>query len=225
MERSARIEGIVLRSVDIGDADKFCIFFTKERGRMTARAKGVRKSASRMAAALQPMQRSALEVHMGSAGATLTSARPIDDRSDDASLPRFLASQQAAELLLAFTQDDDPLPEVYDLLTQFLAAKHCPLLESEQPRSRRPDALWLAFQLRLLALLGLLPAHGDDPRFEKLPPTIQSLIRLCGTTTNLEQLCAHLQSPTPELMIFATSVIDAQLSGPLKAERVAREMS
>ena len=56
MSRTRSVEAIILRTIDIGDADRFCILFTKEAGRKGARARGVRKTMSRLGGLLLPFR-------------------------------------------------------------------------------------------------------------------------------------------------------------------------
>ncbi len=49
-----KIEGVILRTQDYGETHKLVTIFTKEKGRVTAIARGAKKTKSRMAAITQP---------------------------------------------------------------------------------------------------------------------------------------------------------------------------
>ena len=55
MAHSESVEAVVLKTYDVGEADRFCIVLTKERGRIAARARGVRKLTSKMGGSLLPL--------------------------------------------------------------------------------------------------------------------------------------------------------------------------
>ena len=53
-QRSFRVEAVVLRHADWGEADRLLTLYTRERGKARAIAKGVRKIRSRKAGHLEP---------------------------------------------------------------------------------------------------------------------------------------------------------------------------
>src|SRR4029079_6606184 len=68
MGRSYKTDAVVLRSIRFSEADRVLHLYTLERGRVTAIAKGVRKTGSRFGARLEPLTRSALILHEGRGG-------------------------------------------------------------------------------------------------------------------------------------------------------------
>ena len=74
MPKSQELEAIVLQTHNVGEADRFCILLTKERGKIPVRARGVRKPKSRMGGSLLALQRIQVTVHEGSAGFMVTAA-------------------------------------------------------------------------------------------------------------------------------------------------------
>jgi recombinational DNA repair protein (RecF pathway) len=54
MSHAQTFEAIVLKTYDVGEADRLCILFTRERGRVMARASGARRLKSRLGASLLP---------------------------------------------------------------------------------------------------------------------------------------------------------------------------
>jgi len=63
MARSYKTEAVVLRSIRYAEADRVLHLYTAERGRVNAIAKGVRKTASRFGARLEPLTHAALMLH------------------------------------------------------------------------------------------------------------------------------------------------------------------
>src|SRR5512136_3161070 len=63
--RSQRVEAIVLRHSDWGEADRLLWLFTRELGKLKAVAKGIRKPRSRKAGHLEPFTRVELLLAQG----------------------------------------------------------------------------------------------------------------------------------------------------------------
>ncbi len=66
MGRSYRTDAIVLRSLRFAEADRILHLYTRERGRVGAIAKGIRKTRSRFGARLEPLSHVELLLHEGS---------------------------------------------------------------------------------------------------------------------------------------------------------------
>ena len=64
--RSYKTEAVVLRSLRFSEADRILHLYTRERGRVGAIAKGVRKITSRFGARLEPLSHVNLVLHEGS---------------------------------------------------------------------------------------------------------------------------------------------------------------
>src|SRR5215210_1960861 len=60
-----KTEAIVLRSLRFGEADRILHLYTPHRGRVSAIAKGVRRSRSRFGGRLEPFSHVALVLHEG----------------------------------------------------------------------------------------------------------------------------------------------------------------
>ncbi len=213
MSRTLSVDAVILRTVDIGDADRFCILFTRERGRMAARAKGVRKMTSRLGGTVLPFRHVALQLSVSDHGNVVTAAIPVNDIVIDlSSFQAFMRLERGFELLLHLTEDDEPLPRVFDLLLQFMA-----LAPSDDcdPLS--------AFSVRLLFLLGLLPSSHHDPRFNSLPEDAQIFVEAATQTTSLDSLCRR-SHPMGIIDHFVGLIVTDQTNRPLKAGEIAGEM-
>lgn len=64
-ERSQRVEAIILRHSNWGEADRLLVLYTLEKGKVRAIAKGIRRVHSRKAGHLEPFTRSTLQLAMG----------------------------------------------------------------------------------------------------------------------------------------------------------------
>ena len=149
-QRSFRLEAVVLRHADWGEADRLLTLYTRERGKVRAIAKGARKIRSRKAGHLEPFTRVTLQLARGRDLLIVTQADTVD-----AYLPiheNLVKTSHAAyvvELLDRFTYEDDTENyNIFRLITEVLSR-----LEKEADP-------WLAiryYELRLLDLLGYRP--------------------------------------------------------------------
>ncbi len=121
--RSYRVEAVVLRRVDFGEADRVLVLFTRERGKQPVVAKGIRRIASRMAGHLELFTRVDIQL---AKGANLDVVTQVDTR--DAfrhlreELSRTSTAYYVAELADALTEEGDEHPELFDLLIATLRA-------------------------------------------------------------------------------------------------------
>src|SRR5687768_18461967 len=78
MPGSFKTEAIVLRSIRYGEADRILHLYSRERGRIGAVAKGVRRPKSRFGGRLEPLFRVGLVLHEGRGELyTVTSAQTV----------------------------------------------------------------------------------------------------------------------------------------------------
>jgi DNA repair protein RecO (recombination protein O) len=149
---SLKTEGIVLRSLRYGEADRILHLYTPDRGRVSAIAKGVRRAKSRFGGRLEPFFRLNLVLYEGRSelltvtGAETVAAHPRL-REDAAALD---GAARACEAVARVFDDGDPHRGVYYLLANELA-----LLDGEPARAGRANAL--AFRLKLLLAAGFAP--------------------------------------------------------------------
>jgi DNA repair protein RecO (recombination protein O) len=147
-----KTEGIVLRSLRYGEADRILHLYTHDRGRIGAIAKGVRRARSRFGGRLEPFFRLRLVLYEGRSDLlTVTSAETLAAhrrlREDAAALD---GAARACEAVARVFDDGEPHPGVYNLLANELA-----LLDHDPARAGRPNAL--AFRLKLLLAAGFAP--------------------------------------------------------------------
>jgi len=197
-------EAIVLMSYDVGEADRFLILLTRERGRIAARAPGVRRLKSRLSGLL-PLARLSLDLreHGDSFLITAVHARTVQPHAK--SLGDFLTGMQASEILLSLLHDEEPAPAIFDATATFLAM-----------RNRQQEHL-LSFTFRMLSLLGVLPLgqeihllgalSPEEKQFvegsargqwQEHPPALKNLLRLC---TKLVQEHAPRQLKSADVAI------------------------
>jgi DNA repair protein RecO (recombination protein O) len=147
-----KTEGVVLRSLRFGEADRILHLYTPQRGRVGAIAKGVRRTRSRFGGRLEPFFRLALVLHEGRGDLlTVTSAETL------AAHPRLRehagaldTAARACDAVGRLFETSEAHPEVYHLLCNELA-----LLDADPARAGHANQL--AFRLKLLLAAGLAP--------------------------------------------------------------------
>ena len=153
MPGSRKTEGIVLRSMRYGEADRILHIFTPEHGRLSAIAKGVRKAKSRFGGRLEPFFRLHLVLYEGRSDLlTVTSAETVHGyrhlREHGGALD---VAARAADAVDRMFDPGDPHPGVYHLLANELA-----LLDAD-PSANATTHNALAFRLKLLLAAGFAP--------------------------------------------------------------------
>jgi len=149
-ERSASTDAIVLRARPLGEAGRVYTLLTRERGKIDAVAKGVRRPKSATGGRLQPLAEVRVALHRGRSLDVITEVRTIASHWNGLVRPDAFATVSLfAETVDLFCEPELPLPEIYALLAGAVAA----VAASDAPATLIPR-----FQLRLLDALGLAPA-------------------------------------------------------------------
>jgi DNA repair protein RecO (recombination protein O) len=148
--RSFRVDAVVLRHSDYGEADRLLTLYTRQFGKTRALAKGARKIASRKAGHIEPFTQVKLQLAKGRDMLLVTQADTVN-----AYLPlreNLILTSQASyvlELLDRFTyMEDTENPATYRLLTETLSR----LASNDDP--------WIViryYEMRLLDHLGFRP--------------------------------------------------------------------
>ena len=119
--RLYKTEAIVLRQRRLGEADRILMLFTPGYGKLDAKAKGVRKTTSRMSGHLQPLTRCVVQLAQGRASDVITGCQTLESfqgvRQD---LERLSRALYAAELVDRFAPERVPAVMTYRLLLDTL---------------------------------------------------------------------------------------------------------
>lgn len=142
-------EGVVLKTIKLGEADRIITVFTRANGKVRAVAKGVRKTKSRFGGRLEPFTRVALMLYRGRGDLdTVTSAQIIEAYQGlHVDLDRLRAASALAEVVEKITPDREEAFSTYALLLSGLTA-----LAADRGGSVVP-----AFLVKLLSLSGYHP--------------------------------------------------------------------
>jgi DNA repair protein RecO (recombination protein O) len=143
-----RDEGVVLRTIKLGEADRIVTIMTQGHGKVRAVAKGVRKTKSRFGARLEPTSRVALQCYKGRELDVVTQAETLEAhralREEYGLLTHAIPMLEAVDQV---AQEREPNPALYRMLTGALRT----LAE------RRSALVTPAFFWKLLSLEGFHP--------------------------------------------------------------------
>jgi len=148
-ERVYRTETIVLRRFDLGEADRILTLYSRDRGKLKAVAKGVRRPGSRKSGHLEPFTQVDVLMAKGRDLDVITQAQAIElfiPLRDN--LERLGYAAYSVELLDQFTVDLGENRSLYDLLLATLRR----LANRDEPL-----AVLQYYELRLLDLVGYRP--------------------------------------------------------------------
>jgi DNA repair protein RecO (recombination protein O) len=148
-QRSIRVEAIVLKHSDFGEADRLLTLYTRELGKVRAIAKGARKTRSRQGGHVEPFIQVRLQLARGRNLFIVTQAEAINNHAFLAEdLVRLGYASYIVELLERFSVDEDENRALYRLLRDTLG------------RIEREAVAQIAiryYEIRLLDHLGFRP--------------------------------------------------------------------
>jgi len=209
--RTYKTEAFVLRSFRFAEADRVLHLYTRDRGRVGAIAKGVRKTTSRFGARLEPFSHVELLLHQGSGDLhTVTGASLVDAHRPAREDPyRGSVGLVGAEAMLRLFVEEERNERAFEALERFFAALDA-VPHGLEGRAAL-DALALAFQLKLLWLSGYVPhleacvECGADGLVGYLPRAGGAVCASCAPTEivllspeGFRAIAALLRSPLAE---------------------------
>jgi len=143
-----RDEGVALRTIRLGEADRIVTFMTKAHGKVRAVAKGVRRTTSRFGARVEPLSHVALLCWQGRELDIVNQAEVVDSfRTVREDLTRVAKGFTLLEVVDQLSPERHPAPRLYEMLVGALRA----LADDDAPM------LVPAFLFKALALDGSSP--------------------------------------------------------------------
>lgn len=143
-----RDEGVVLRTIRLGEADRIVTMVSKGHGKVRAVAKGVRKTTSKFGARLEPLSHVAMQCWQGRELDTVTQVEVLDSfREVREDLVRVAKAFTLLEVVDQVAQERQSSPRLYETLVGALRA----LEKADSP------LIVPAFCLRVLVLEGSAP--------------------------------------------------------------------
>lgn len=145
-----KAEGLLLRTYDLGEADKILVLYTRERGKVSCVARGARRAKSRFLAVSQLFSHSRFLIYQGRSSLhTVRQAELINSfRSLREDLVRVAHASYASELLDHFVAEWEPQADLFRLLLETMT-----LLSGASDL----DLTLRWYELRLMDVLGYRP--------------------------------------------------------------------
>src|SRR5919199_407156 len=142
-------EGVVLKTIKLGEADRIVTLYTRDNGKVRAVAKGVRKTKSRFGARLEPFTHVSLLIYRGRSLDTITGADILTSFDEvRCDYEKLMWAAAVAESVDKVSEEREQSFGVYSLLLAALAA-----LAGDKGGSVVP-----AFLIKLLSLSGFHPS-------------------------------------------------------------------
>ena len=211
MGRTLISEALVLKTYDIGNADRLCVLLIASLGRTIVTAKGVRKLSTKWSSALQSFQHIRVHLAEHSSGLYLRSAESLSSclgiRKD---IERFTLASRGSEILLCLLHGTEPNASLFALAREYFDC-----CDGEEGRL---SLLFPSFLLMLLAELGLLPSF-EEGRPERTP-ALQAY--LCSQKSLRERADTSLSKEDRwVLTTLCTELLQDHLSFPLRSGSVS----
>jgi DNA repair protein RecO (recombination protein O) len=143
--------GVVLRTYRLGEADRIIVLLTEQHGKVRAVAKGVRRTASKFGARLEPLSHVALVLWQGRSDLDIVNQADVIDgfRAVREDLDRMSKGMSLLEVADQLAQERHPDGRLYQMLVGALRALADPRHD--------PTLLAPAFFLKALVLEGAGP--------------------------------------------------------------------
>ena len=144
-----RTDGIVLHQFELGEADKIITYFTKDKGKVRAVAKGVRRPLSKKASSVQLFTYAEVLIYQGKSLDTISQSnihKSFAPLRED--LIKMAYGTYILDLIKEVTVEEDPQPVLFALLLRTLYL----LMDGEDP-----ELVTRIFELRAMTLIGFQP--------------------------------------------------------------------
>jgi DNA repair protein RecO (recombination protein O) len=143
------VSAVVIRQRELGEADRILVLYSRERGKLSAVAKGIRRPRSKLAGSLQLFSQAEIQLAAGRSLEVVTQARAANAFYNlRQEMSRYAHASYVAELLDTLTEEGLADPSLYELLVETLSALDA---------GGDPATLTRAFELKLLGQLGYGP--------------------------------------------------------------------
>ncbi len=204
--------GIILKVVDHGESDKLVTFYSNDLGRITGIAKGAKKSRHRFVNKLEVFSRLQILYRppRSPSGLQLISEAELlcAHLSLRTSFQRYVAAMYICELLLRFTRDSDPDPQLYALLQWALVSLN---------NADTPQKITALYHLQLLAAVGYRPEIQQCGHCSHPVGPGRSYLFIPGSGSLLCSACHHQQgSHSNRLSVQALKFLASAQMVPLE---------
>ncbi len=215
-----KTEGIVLREIEYKDNDKLLTVLTKDYGKITVKARGIKSQRSRLKAACQLLTFSEFTLIEKLGRYTVTEANVNEMflrlRED---IERLYLATYFAQVCDVVAQEEDPNPQILSLLLNSLYA----ISKLDKPQR----LVKAAFELRLMCISGFLPdlrgcmvcGKPDPDRFNITQGALQ-----CASCPSGDDIRMPIRAGTLAAMRYITTCDAKKLFSFQLSEEGAQEL-
>ncbi|MDO8885836.1 DNA repair protein RecO [Candidatus Oleimmundimicrobium sp.] len=187
-----KTKGIVLKSIKLGEADKIITFFTDSQGKISAVAKGLRRTKSKFGGRLEPFTYVDLLLYQGRNLDTITQTEIIDSFSEiREDLNKIAYGFSALDLVNKISVEHEKDRRVFEFLLSSL--------RTLSKTSVNMDLFLVAFDLKLLSLSGFLPVLSRCVICDKAVSGFEKIFFSCGNGGLVCEKCVHLDYQRGEI--------------------------
>jgi len=211
-----RDEAVVLRTQKLGEADRIITLLTRDRGRIRAVARGVRRTGSRLGARVEPFMLVDIQLYERRTLDMITQVETIAPygRGIVADYGRYTAGTAMLETSERLTQaEGEPVLQLFLLLAGALRS----LAAGEHP----PGLLLDAFLLRSLAVSGWAPSFTDCARCGESGPHRAFSLAAGGSVCRGCRPAGSV-SPRPETLVLLGALLSGDWPTALACDPRAR---
>ena len=208
-----RDEAVVLRTHKLGEADRIVTMLSRQHGKIRAVAKGVRRTASKFGARLEPMMVADIQCYVGRSLDIVQQAESLG--SYGAEIAGDYASYTAASVM---TETADKITDDDGSLQQYLLLVGA--LRSLARREHAPTLTLDSYLLRSLSIAGWAPSFTDCAVTGAPGPHTVFVVQLGGVVAD------EVAPPgAPRLDVDTLDLLGALLEGRWDAANAATERS
>ena len=200
---SYRTEAVVIKSSDFGEADRLLTLYTRNKGKLSAIAKGVKKPESRKAGSVDLLSHVSLYLAEGRSLDIILEASLLNTFSNLRQNLHLIASCYAIlELVDQITPDRQENIELFRLLTQVLTKL------DEVVKDEDAGKILTAFKIKLLTNTGFRPQLVKCANCSSILTTTSNRFSaalggvLCGACGNLDKASRPISSQAIKILRF-----------------------
>lgn len=206
-----RVEGIILKRRNLGEADRILTVFSHQKGKISVLAKGVRRITSRRAGNVELLNRSLMFLHQAKSFLILTEASSLDTFEKlKGSLKLSTVAFHIIELVDKLTAENQENQALYEDLVRVL-----------QKLSKNPRQILIrAFEARILSSQGFVN-FGDFREFGDIGEILNKLVE--SSWEEIEKIKIE-EKEAMELERVLQYHIERVIEGRLKSRQLLKKL-
>lgn len=158
MSRSFQVQGFILSRRNVGEADRIVSIFSREQGKLSASARGVRRAGAKLMSQLEPYAEVRLQLVETRGLPIITGATILKSLTPNTQYEVLIDAQSLLELT-NLTMDEGQVDEMwYEHVRLALES-----FAADEVLVERRQLVWLGLLIHSLEVLGMAPELPDKP--------------------------------------------------------------